>query len=99
MRFLGHYEIPWIWQWSFYIASRNGLLMLVRNYFYKWWPKFDYFEISQQITNDIQSYIYFNNQVDAKKKLKKLLILKKLSLKPPLWPFLKINSLILQLKN
>lgn len=43
--------------------------------------KFDYSKISQHITKDIQSYLYFNNQVDVVEKTQKAFNIEKTKLK------------------
>ena len=64
MRFLGQYNIPWIFQWSFTIGNKDNCFMLTRELFYKWWPKFEYSDILKEIKKDIAAYDEYNKYVE-----------------------------------
>ena len=71
MRFLGHYNIPWIFQWSFTIGNKDNCFILTRELFYKWWPKFEYSNILKEIKKDISIYEDYNQQVEHEEKLQR----------------------------
>lgn len=64
MCFLGQYQIPWIWQWSFTVANRHRLYIIVWDLYYKWWTKFQYLDIIKEISKDIQTYVEYNYYVE-----------------------------------
>ena len=72
MFFLGHYQILWIWQWSFIVANRHGFCILVCDLYYKWWPNFEYSEIVKEISKDIQIYLEYNYYVEQEEKAQRL---------------------------
>ncbi|KAM7461785.1 hypothetical protein LguiA_029906 [Lonicera macranthoides] len=71
MRFLGHYSIPWIFQWSYTVGSHNNLSILARDLFYKWWPKYEFDELIPQMHLDINAYKEYNLYVKEEEEARK----------------------------
>ncbi|KAM7459712.1 hypothetical protein LguiA_036706 [Lonicera macranthoides] len=63
LHFLTNYHIPWIFQWNYNTTTRsNGLFLLVRDYYYKWWPKFDTTELIVQIKKNLFEFLEINTK-------------------------------------
>ncbi|KAM7465643.1 hypothetical protein LguiB_013205 [Lonicera macranthoides] len=71
MRFLGHYFIPWIFQWSYTVGSHNNLYILARDLFYKWWPKYEFDELIPQMHLDLNAYKEYNLYVKEEEEARK----------------------------
>ncbi|KAM7488844.1 hypothetical protein LguiB_026328 [Lonicera macranthoides] len=63
LHFFTKYHIPWIFQWNYNTTTRsNGLYLLVRDYYYKWWQKFDITDLIVQIKKDLFEFLEFNKK-------------------------------------
>lgn len=83
MCFLGQYQIPWIWQWSFTVANRHRLYIIVWDLYYKWWTKFQYLDIIKEISKDIQTYVEYNYYVEQEQKAQRISNLENQEFKTP----------------